>query len=1011
MNTQQNGTFSRNDTFPVNPTLTGGNIFPPLSQPAPWEGENLMSQTINPQTMPNWRRPEPIEGQEDMAAQARQLRREVTVQPPHPPHSRQRTGTTPPPSWGRLGGGEQLRREGAQARLNGNATPRPRLDKPLLVVACGGSGHEIAVEIKAIFLENLGELPENLRILAFDSADEQASRWDSRHGRMVTLELQSEFFYLEPVPLARIKRMRHRHPEIAERLGELLDKVHRVSIDDGAAQERLQGLLSWMWNARWVYPLIRQRVRQLVERNKDVRHEIENQSGMNVVLVGSLCGGQGAGSLLDATYFVHEALAELGELADRSRVVGMFVLPGAFAGVDGPNLLPNSYAFGQDLNALMQGKGFRSRYPGGLEIDSLEAPFHYIYLLDGVDEQSRTWPNREEVCGLGGRALSLLFGSEMGMQAIAGAVNKQGVLHRVSPEGFGSYLGTVGQAVIRFPAGQVARRCALRQALAMISDHFLAPVGAVVSEERLAGFGVAVVRDRLKLNREGAPYQVQLLAPLGLEQAAAEEAPVQVRTFFANYQQRRVYDDFFSQMAESAAGVKAESESLLAGRLDKMLSDGDLTQAAAWLDAAQKRMQGQHTALLADLEHLAEQASHAQAVHDQCDVGLDQAAESLFLVRGSRMRKALTAYLEAANDLLGLRVQQRQTELTGEVLHYGERWCSAQLRRVEGVVVRLRQVQERLASQEAELARYTVNRNEVNLADEALVAGLYDSYAGDVHNDARQAVSQSQGFLAWVQYTPEQLAETLTGLVDQAFAPLRGISVEEVLKRRWDDRSAQQWISRLQGLAAGAWNLDRSLLPGGAGLAEFTTLGVPDAADSIFASSGVSLASTYDPERIIALRTVYGASLDALKPAMQWKRSYEQVAASMPLHVLPGFQREADRSLQHFALGVIFGLIENAATWFYYKPADELAGRRRLGQGLEGAVGAFQARLEMQTELMQRISDQIAQEGAIVALERIDRYVSAGGKDDDELTRSLRRAAREYADELRRNRRATGGEA
>lgn len=961
MNIQQNG------TFPVDPSQAAGNHFPPSSRPLGGEGESPMIQTINPTTMPNW--------QESVAAQARQLRREAV-----------------------------------QARLNSETDLPPRLDKPLLIVACGGSGHQIAVEVKAIFLENLGRLPENLKILVFDSADDSASRWDSRHGRTVEMERESEFFLLKPVPLARIKRMRHRHPEIAERLGDLLDKVHRVSIHDGAAQERLQGLLSWMWNAERIYSLIQQSVRQLTERHKDVRQEIDNQSGMNVAVVGSLCGGQGSGSLLDAVYFIHKAMDEVGELMDQSRIVGMFVLPGAFAGVDGPNLLPNSYAFGRDLNALMQGKGFHSGYPGGLRIDSQEAPFHYIYLLDGVDEQSRTWPNRDEVCGLGGRALWLLFASEVGMQSIAATVNKQGVLHRVSPEGYGSYLGTVGQAVIRFPAGEVARRCGVRQALAMVSEHFLAPANREIPAESLTGLGVSVIQERLKLNREGAPYQVQLLAPLGLEQTPAEEAPALVRTVYTNYQQRRIYDDFFSQMAESAGTLRQETEGLLAGRLEKLLAEGLLTRAETWLTAVQQRAQEQYANVLDQLEHLAQQLSHAQSILDQCDVGLDQAAETIFLLRGSRMRKALTAYLEAANDLLALRVQQRQAELTGEVLHRTEKWCSAQLRRVEGAIARLRQVRERLTTQEAELARYSVSRNEVNLADDALVESLYASYAGAVENDARQAAGQGGGVLSWSQYTPDQLADSLAALADHAFAPLRAISVEEVLKRRWDDRSAGQWVSRLQGLAAGAWNLDRSLLPGGAGLAEFVTLGVPDATDSIFANSGVSLASTYDPERIIALRTVYGASLDALKPAAIWQRSYELAGNTAALHVLPGFQQEADRSLQHFALGVIFGLIENAVTWFYYKPADELAGRQRLGQGLEAAVTAFQAKPDMQAELMQRIADEIAQEGVIVSLERIDRYVTAGGKDDDDLTRSLRRAAREYADELRRNRRATGGE-
>lgn len=902
------------------------------------------------------------------------------------------------------------RREAAQARLNGKDPLPPKLDKPMLLLAFGGSGREIATEAKAILLENFGQMPVNVRILAFDSAADPVTRWDSRHGRVVELEPESEFYLLKSVPLAGIKRSRQRHPEILERLGDSLNQIHRVNIHDGAAQERPQGLLSIIWSADWVFPLIRQAVRQLVEREKVVDYEIGSQSGINVAVAGSMCGGQGSGSMLDGAYFAHEALSEVGELADHSRVVGMFVLPGAFANIDGPNLLPNTYSFALELDELMQGGGFRASYPGGLRIDTQEAPFNYVYLLDGVDEQGRAWPNREEVCALGGRALCLLFGSEVGMQAIAGSVNKNGVLHKVSPAGFGTYLGTVGQAVIRFPAAQVSRRCAVRQATAMIRQHFLAPLPGNQSQGDLGVMGAAVVRDRLKLNQDGAPYQVQILVPVGLEQARVEEVPGQLRTLFTNYQQRRLFGDYFVQMNESGAGLKEEIVTALAGRFEGLLSDGKLTEAESWLRTIHERLQQQHSALLADQEALAAQTQQAQSALDAADTELDRAAESLFILRDRRMNSARKAYLESANDLLGLRMQQRREELTGEVLHQGLAWTRQNLRQIEKVIARLVQTAERLDARGNELARLAVSRNEINLADDALVDSLFHQYVEDVQRDARQAISQSGNILAWTQWTPDQLADGLTQMAAHAFLPLQEISVETVLKQRWDDRSAQQWISRLEDLAAGAWNLDRSLLLSGSGLAEFTTLGVPDATDSIFATGGVTLASTYDPERIVALRTVYGASLDSLKPVSLWQRKYEQVAGRIPLHVLPKFQRQDDRSLQHFALGFIFGHIENAATWFYYKPEDELVGRLRLGQGLENALAAFRSKNDLQAELMRRVTDQITHLGTAAALERMDRYVAAGSKDDDDLTRSLRRAARDFAAELRRNRRAVGEE-
>jgi hypothetical protein len=153
------------------------------------------------------------------------------------------------------------------------------------------------------------------------------------------------------------------------------------------------------------------------------------------------------------------------------------------------------------------------------------------------------------------------------------------------------------------------------------------------------------------------------------------------------------------------------------------------------------------------------------------------------------------------------------------------------------------------------------------------------------------------------------LAET----AGKVFEPVRELTVESViaphgnaaagLAQPWDDRSAapahsdgagaQQWIGRLAELAAGAWNLDRALLSGGgADQASFLTIGVPDATESIFANCGHTLVSTHDPERIVALRTVYGASFDALKPAAAWRRAYEQAHGRTPLHVVD-VRREA----------------------------------------------------------------------------------------------------------------------
>ena len=256
----------------------------------------------------------------------------------------------------------------------------------------------------------------------------------------------------------------------------------------------------------------------------------------------------------------------------------------------------------------------------------------------------------------------------------------------------------------------------------------------------------------------------------------------------------------------------------------------------------------------------------------------------------------------------------------------------------------------------------------------------------------------------WPALAADELGALLAEVCGQAYEPVRSLSVEDVLSLHWDNRSDQQWVAQLRGLAAGAWNLDRALLPGGgADLASFLTLGVPDESRSIFANSGHTLVSTNDSERIIALSTTYGVAFDMLRPAQRWQEEYRKAEQRTPLHVLPQFLHSEADGLQAFALGIVFGCIQSVATWFYYHPADALAAPTRLGQGVDKAIAALAAQPDLQATVMERVEERIAADGTARALEVIDAYVNAEGANGDETARALRRAAREYAEELRRS--------
>lgn len=775
----------------------------------------------------------------------------------------------------------------AGAAVGPQAPARVRLEQALLVVASGGSGKEIATQLKAAFIERFGEVPENVVILCFDNASETVAVREGRHGRLITLEDNREFIALERVPVTGIKRALNYHGKIVGRMGKNLQRITRASIGDGCAQERPQGQLALLWNMPKIVRAIDNAIRRLIERSDDLNRAGGERSGINVVFVESSCGGQGSGALPDLVQITHRAFRNVGNLEESSRFIGVFLLPGAFAEVHGPNLLPNTQAFFLELDATMQGAGFKADYPGNIQVDNPDAPFDVVFVLNGIDEHGQAFASKAEVCEHAARSLVVLLGSEVGMREIFAAVNEQGVLRGVSTAGWGAYLATLGQASLRFPAQPTADRCVLRLAAEMAAASQIVADATAVPAVTLVG--ASTLRDRLRLNANGAPYDTQLTPPVSLEQAPSEEQPTLARTLTTNFVQRRIHETAFGQVKETTRRLITELRGELQGGLTLAQTHGNLAVTAAWLRAAADALQTQYGTLLIEAERLAVATESSQKALDAASASMDQAAESLPFLRKGRVRTAVNRYLDEAGNHIRLRLEQRVAEAAVEVAHTVLGEARGRSQQAAEALVRVEQARGLLREREADLARQAVGRSEINLATPELVERLYAQYRTDPAALLQQvSAGAAGGALTWGQLAAEQVAARLIAAAERPFQDLRAITVEDVLAAQWDDRSAQQWIKRLAGLAAGAWNLDTARLPeGGAALASFLTIGVPDETASIFANCGETLVSTHDPERIVALRTVYGASYDALKGVDEWQRAYEQaLARNTPLHVL-----------------------------------------------------------------------------------------------------------------------------
>lgn len=887
-----------------------------------------------------------------------------------------------------------------------------RPNQLVAILGFGGTGHIVLNEIKARFLAAHGALPDTVALVCFDCAEDPVSSIDHHTGAIVTLERGTEFIRLDKVPLYSIKRNLERHSPIVERVGlDVLRQINRTFIIDGAAQERIQGLLAYLWNASLIEQVIAEMLDRLMARPDNLDGQLMTHTTIKAFLVGSIAGGQGGGALLDGAFLTRQLLVNASTLGASASLIGALVLPAAFREKENGRMRANAYSFALEANSLMLGQlPFAARYPSGTQIQMDEAPFDYCLVFDGIDEYGRNWANRNEICSLAAQTIWLLASSAVGMHQINSALNEAEVLYGISPAGFGSYLGSAGVSAIVFPARQVAERCGLRHVRAILT-HLLAEVQAAETDREApetelppiplaSDAGLRETRKRLHTNQDGAPLQIVLSPPAALEQLPVEEVPTRTRNLADNYLRRRIFQEAFAQLATQRDRVEHSQLRILTEQLGALLSEGRLVDALVWLRQTNRVLARQVVTLTQEQTRLAERVDQAQTLLQNAGEVLDHATEGFLPIFVKRqVRSALNSYLDTVNALAQLLVEQHGSELMANLLHAVTTWCQHQLHTLELVIARLQQAYEWLITYEAELAQLG-HGTEISLADSTLIDDFYHRYASDVRADSQRIIAHEDGLLAWAEISAEASARQLLERVAPNFAAVQKLSVEEVLVTRWPDRSPQHWVERLKELAAAAWNLDRALLEnGGAGLASFLTIGVPDAATSIFANSGHTLISTRDPERILALRTVYGGSFDALKPFALWQPAYTRFATMRPLHVLRNFQQDDDRSEQLFALGLIYTYIDNEGAWYYYRPADPLQVPLRLGHGRDRALAALANQRTLQQELIDRIEAQIAADGMAQTAARITQWVEQRGDTNLAL---LRKAARDYLAELQK---------
>jgi len=899
--------------------------------------------------------------------------------------------------------------------------PPPTL-RPTLVVGLGGTGHRIVTHLKAHFIHAYGEVPaDRVRLLAFDTADEIITV--PVHGQPQGLELDRELFHIGHTPVPSIVRNLDRQPAIAARLP-CIQSIPPVALRAGAKQVRPLGLLALLWRFDQVERRISDALWELAGKDTLGRRAGTTQ-GINVFICNSLVGGTGSGTFVDVAYLVQAVFSELGSMGDFCYVTGVGVLPQAFRGIDGPNIVPNTVAALKELGHCMQRGGFTCLYPNGRSFSAPQAPFNLYYLVDGVDEQGYTWRGLNELCAMIAGGLFLQIGSQLGRKGENDFDNLDGVLAQQTAEGEGTFYGSFGIASLYFPAADVAAWCTARLAGAMVAEGLMRPA----DEQRAAETAQTLLRARsvdgpalrreLAQDDEGVPFAVEFRLPAWLRQARDAHAIQELARHVHDYRRVRLRGDFTAWMKANSAALHERLGDALAHAVMSTLTDPGwgLNGTLVLIDALDRR-------LGAVEQEMEARRATAEGERDRLELDLQEQEEALrraiagtSLFRGRAIALARTRYLEAAECALNQALVYLLAETGLALVVRLRRDLASQAQTFDGLRARLVAARRLLSEEERHLPA-TAQQDEITricLARPDYCRALYEQHAPSPQEALAEWLRDARAD-EWAGLDVEELAHRLRAGATRFFRAVAGMTVEDALRDQGSEASPEAFRERLFRLAAPSWNLDLARLQdGGAQLRSIQVMGVPDEGHTAFAADSLALVSTYDPTTVTAFLATIGAPHTALQQYTGYERAYETARRSRPLHVLPQFQVENEQARLSFALAAVFGMIFSRGFYYYYRPEDPLDPPLKLGNGLANSIHHFAQADALTREVMARVERHIEEIGTAQALSVLDDYYSRddgsgpdGNSAIDKLVTDLRKRVRAYASELQQTQRVVG---
>ena len=269
------------------------------------------------------------------------------------------------------------------------------MTRPAVIIGLGGTGQQVVLSLKKDLLEvGKGKLPDEVRLLAFDSA----GRIAPQEG--VELEDEIEYFPIGAPLYELVRSIRDDKVNAANGAPAALSHLHwfpaeaalplgmaALATSIGCGAYRPLGRLSLFNKVGPIVEKIKGAIRAAGQHAYGTRGQAESANLLEILVVSSFAGGTGAGMFVDIGWLVRHVAEDM--LQDRYVLRGFFLLPSGFYGGDAGVLRARQgrgFAAWRELNRALTGSGRNkivySPADASLNVSTDSVCYDVSYLLD-----------------------------------------------------------------------------------------------------------------------------------------------------------------------------------------------------------------------------------------------------------------------------------------------------------------------------------------------------------------------------------------------------------------------------------------------------------------------------------------------------------------------------------------------------------------------------------------------------------------------------------------------------